>query len=149
MIDKEQITTICNEALENTDRFVVEVKVRQGNDIIVFIDSDTSVSIDDCAELSRHIESRLDRDVEDFELSVSSAGLDRPLRLPRQFQKHLGKEVSVKLAASSKKIVGTLTGFDESGIVIRERANKRKKTEAAETRYELIETTEIKPEISF
>lgn len=149
MIDKEQITAICNEALETTDRFVVEVKVKQGNVITVFIDSDTSVSIDDCAELSRHIESRLDRDVEDFELSVSSAGLDKPLLLPRQFKKYIGKEVSVKLAAANKKIVGTLTDFDDKGIVIKEKASKRKKGEAAETRYEFLEATEIKPEITF
>ncbi|MBR7022959.1 MAG: ribosome assembly cofactor RimP, partial [Bacteroidales bacterium] len=51
MIAKEQITVLCEEALAGTDRFLVEVKVKPNNVIEVYVDSDTAVNIDHCAEL--------------------------------------------------------------------------------------------------
>ena len=66
MITKEQVATLCEEALANSDRFLVDVKVNPNNVIEVYIDSDTAVNIDHCAELSRFVNERLDRDVEDI-----------------------------------------------------------------------------------
>lgn len=83
MIAKEQIISLAEEALKDTDRYVVDVTVSSDNVIEVYIDSDTSVTIDDCVEASRYIEEHLDRDAEDFELSVSSAGIDEPLLVVR------------------------------------------------------------------
>ncbi len=81
MINRNQIIAWAEEALEGTDRFVVDVLVRDGNVILVFLDADSALTIAHCIEVSRFIESKLDRDEEDFELRVSSAGLDQPLRL--------------------------------------------------------------------
>ena len=149
MITKEQIISLCDEALNGTDRFVVEVKVKAGNVITIFIDADSLVSIDNCVELSRFIEGQLDRDVEDYELNVSSAGLDNPLRLPRQFQKHLGEDVVIKLTTGGKTS-GKLVGFDNNGIQLEEKANRRKKNvEPATIRLEFLEIAEIKLEIKF
>lgn len=149
MITKEQIISLCEEALDGTDRFVVEAKVKAGNVITVFIDSDTTIDIDSCVELSRFIESKLDREVEDYELSVSSAGLDNPLRLPRQFQKHIGEDIVVKLNTGGKTC-GKLLGFDEKGISIEEKpARKKKNAEPTVATLEFIEISEIKIDIKF
>ena len=72
MITKDIISDLTNEALADSDRFLVDVKVKPGNVIEVYIDSDTAVNIDNCVEVSRYIESKLDRDVEDYELNVMS-----------------------------------------------------------------------------
>ena len=96
MINKEQVATLCEEALANTDRFLVEVKVKPNNVIEVYVDSDTAVNIDHCAELSRYINEKLDRDVEDYELTVLSWGLSGALKMDRQLQKYVGKDVEVK-----------------------------------------------------
>ena len=94
MITKEQIAALTEEALEGSDRFLVEVKVKPGNVIEVYVDSDTSVTIDNCVEISRFIESKQDRDVEDYELSVLSWGLSGALRMDRQMNKYVGQDSS-------------------------------------------------------
>ena len=83
MINKEQVSILCEEALAGTDRFLVEVKVKPNNVIEVYVDSDTAVNIDHCAELSRYINEKLDRDVEDYELSVLSWGLSGALKMDK------------------------------------------------------------------
>ena len=75
MIRKETIETIANEHLGATELKLVEVTVSEDNDIEVIVTRESGVSIDDCVALSRHIESRLDRDKEDFSLTVGSAGI--------------------------------------------------------------------------
>lgn len=117
MIDSELIKKISEECMEGTDLFLVEVKVKPGNTIEVFVDADSSVNIDQCVEISRHIESQLDRDVEDFELSVYSYGLSGALKLPRQFAKYLDKDVEVKTKEQGK-IQGKLLKYDGQQIEI-------------------------------
>lgn len=97
MIKGENIVRLVEEKLSGTDKFLISVKVNPGNRISVFIDSDRSVVISDCVELSRFIESNLNRDIEDFELEVSSAGLTHPLVIPRQYAKNIGREVKTVL----------------------------------------------------
>ena len=75
MILKQTIEKIAQEHLQGTDLSLVEVTVSEENDIEVIITSEGGVSIDDCVELSRFIESKLDRDKEDFSLMVGSAGI--------------------------------------------------------------------------
>jgi len=81
MIEKEMLIALTEEYLEDTPNYLVDVLVGADNTIIVEIDNDKGVNIDDCVALSRHLESKLDRDAEDFELTVTSAG--SPLRLRR------------------------------------------------------------------
>lgn len=76
MIEKQTIEQIVNEHLEATDLELVKVTNNKENNIKIFVTRPGgSVSIDDCVELSRFVESRLDRDAEDYSLMVSSAGI--------------------------------------------------------------------------
>jgi Uncharacterized protein conserved in bacteria len=150
MITKEQVLKLAEEAIEGTDRFVVEVKVKPGNRILVFIDADSSVTIDNCVEVSRHIEHSFDRDVEDFELEVSSAGLDFPLSMMRQLSKYVGKEVEV-ISKDKTKVVGKLISFDEEKIEVEEiliKKSKKKKVQEGTLVFERS-MVEVKPAIIF
>jgi len=118
MISEKFIRDLANSHLEGTDRFVVSVAVKPDNRIRIFIDSDTFVLIEHCIVLSKFIESNLDRGVEDFELNVSSSGLDQPYKLPRQYEKNIGREVSV-LLKDNKKLEGTLVAADTESFDIK------------------------------
>jgi ribosome maturation factor RimP len=125
MISEQLIKELTNTHLEGTDRFVVSIAVRSDNRIRVFIDSDTHVLIEHCIGLSKFIESQLDRDIEDFELNVSSSGLDQPYKLPRQYIKNIGREVSV-LLKDNNKINGTLIAADNDSFSIKEITKAKK-----------------------
>ena len=151
MITKEQVATLTEEALANSDRFLVDVKVKPNNVIEVYIDSDTAIGIDHCVETSRFIESKLDRDVEDFELSVMSYGLTGALKLDRQLQKYVGKDVEVK-SKEQGKLQGKLLSFDAEKVEILpapKKASKKKPVEEPVNLFFDRKTTEIKPVIVF
>ena len=151
MINKEQIATLCEEALAGTDRFLVEVKVKPNSVIEVYVDSDTAVNIDHCAELSRFIESKLDREAEDYELSVHSWGLSGALKQDRQLQKYLGKDVEAKTKETGK-LQGKLIGFDNEKVEIAPTPKKTSKKKPAEELANLFlkhKKTKIKPAITF
>ncbi len=126
MISKKHIKKLTDECLYGTDRFVVAIKVSTDNNIKVFIDGDTGVTIENCVELSRYIESNLDRDDEDFELSVASAGADQPFALLRQYIKNIGNPVQI-VDNEGNKIRGILKKADESEIEIYEQLNNKNK----------------------
>ncbi len=107
MIDKTELSSFIEKQLEGTDLYLVELLVSPSNEIKVEIDSDSSVDIDECIALTRAIEEAFDRDVEDYELEVGSAGLTSPFKVVRQYRKNLGNEVEV-LAADDKKYKGML-----------------------------------------
>ncbi len=117
MIDKDFIKDVADKFLQETPMFLVDVTVRPGNIIVVEIDSDDSIGIDDCIALSRDIESRLDREAEDFELEVGSAGVTSPFKIPRQYKKNEGNEVEV-LTKAGQKLSGVLKTSDNNGFVI-------------------------------
>jgi ribosome maturation factor RimP len=152
MIEKGKIEKLVNECLDGTTMFITAITIKLGNNIMVFLDGDQGVSISDCVKVSRHIESSLNRDEEDFELHVSSHGLTSPLVLPRQFKNHIGKSVSVLLKNGIKK-TGTILSASEVGFVFTEEEKKKKKKKeevAAEPitiQYEEIK--EVKVNISF
>ena len=117
MIDKQMVIQLAEEKLASSGNYLVDVEIQPGNVIIMEIDNDEAVCIDDCVELSRFIEEHLDRDSEDFELEVGSAGITSPFKILRQYQKNIGKEVEV-LLASGMKLTGILKSADENGIVL-------------------------------
>lgn len=117
MITRDVIVQLVEEKLASSANYLVDVEIRPGNVIVVEIDNDEAVSIDDCAELSRYIEEHLDRDAEDFELEVGSAGITSPFKVLRQYQKNVGNEVEVWLAGGGK-LTGVLKSADEAGIVL-------------------------------
>lgn len=118
MIDKKELESFVNEQLEGTDYFLVEVKVNDRNEIKIEVDSMGNVDIDFCIGLSRKIESAFDREQEDYELEVGSAGLTSPFKVKRQYDKHIGDNVEV-LACDGKKYRGELEeAGDESFTVL-------------------------------
>ncbi len=145
MIDKVKIAELVNEKLTD-DQFLVDVTVSSSNVIHVMVDSDTGISINQIVEISRFVEGNLDREVEDFELSVFSAGLSEPFRLVRQYKKNVGTEIDV-LLVSGQKLSGLLTNADEQGIDLevttKEKTEGSKKKELV-TRVHKFDYQEIK-----
>ena len=120
MITKERILALAQERIDelNKDLFVVELTISSSNKIHLEIDSSVGfVSIDDCVRVSRNIEHNLDREVQDFELSVSSAGIDKPLRNWKQYPKNIGRSLKIK-TRSDEKFEGELTKVNEKEIQI-------------------------------
>lgn len=117
MIDPGALKEFVESKLEGTDMFLVQASVTPDNRITVEIDSPESVDIDFCVQLSRAIEAQFDRDVEDYELEVGSAGLTSPLRIPAQYRKHIGHNVEV-LTADGRKLKGELMDADENGFTL-------------------------------
>ncbi|MFC4665573.1 ribosome assembly cofactor RimP [Falsiporphyromonas endometrii] len=118
MISSKQIEDIVELYLnDNPDLFLVSVTVSPDNRIEIIIDSDKPLDLMTCSSLSRFVESKMDRDKEDFELEVASCGLSTPLTMPRQWKKYIDQEVEVLLKTGIKE-VGVLKDVDEDEVVI-------------------------------
>ena len=116
MIDKNLVKGLVNEWLEDNEYFLVDITVSADNKIVVEIDHKDGVWIEDCAELSKYIEEHLDRDKEDFELEVGSAGIGQPFKVVQQYLNHIGDEVEVLV--ENKKIKGVLKSVGESSFTV-------------------------------
>ena len=112
-----EIRTIAEEIITNPEIFVVDVTLSPANDICVTLDSDTSVSVDDCVALSRAMTARIDEITDDYSLVVTSAGIGQPLKLLRQYHKLVGRSVEVVLMDGAK-ILAILDAADENGITV-------------------------------
>lgn len=157
MITKKKVTELIDERIAELDNgiFVVSLKISTNNIINVEIDKyEGNIAITDCMSVSRNVEHNLDREEEDFELHVSSAGLDKPLRVLAQFEKNIGRNVKVKL--NNKTVEeGELIQVDEGGLTIRQESRikiegKKKKQDIVEDKYfPMTEIKETKIIISF
>lgn len=136
MIDKNIISQLVEEQLASSENYLVDVIVKPGNLIIVEIDNDEAVSIDDCAALSRYLESQFDREVEDFELEVGSAGITSPFKVLRQYQKNIGNEVEI-LLKKGVKLTGVLKAADTNGLTVT--IEKQEKPEGAKRKITVQE----------
>ena len=116
-MDIKEITAVAEKALEGSDMFVVDCTIAPDNTIEIILDSDTRVSIDACAMLNHAIGEKFDRDVEDYSLTVASAGIGEPLKLVRQYKKLVGNSVEV-LLKSGVKILATLDDVTEENITL-------------------------------
>ena len=103
---------------------MVDVRVSEGNAISILLDDDEGTSIAKCIALSRHLEDELDRDAEDFSLDVSSPGLDQPLKMHRQYQKNIGRDVQLKIRDAGK-VAGKLIAATQDEIIIQTREKRR------------------------
>jgi len=154
MIDKKRITTLVNQWLEGKEYFLTDVSVSADNRIVVEIDHKDGVWIEDCVALSRYVESGLDRDTEDFELEVGSAGLGQPFKVRRQYDIHVGDPVEV-IARDGKKYVGALTAVDDEGFnvemqqKVKEEGMKRPKMMDVSVRFAFDEVKETRYFIDF
>lgn len=117
MIDSKLVENIVNEYLEGREIFLVGVKVSKNNVITVTIDSDNKVVVENCIEVSKYIEKNLNRDEEDFELTVTSFGLGEYFVMERQYKKNIGQNIEVVLDDGSKEN-GILTEVSDGKILI-------------------------------
>ena len=115
MIEKQKIQGLVEEFIKGTGLFLVSVKVSNANMIIVLADKNGGITIDECAAIHRHIENGLDRETEDFELQVSSPGLDMPFGVIEQYIKNEGKKVEV-VDFEGSKYVGKLKNITPGGF---------------------------------
>jgi ribosome maturation factor RimP len=155
MIQKEAVIQIVEEWMVQTPFFLVEVKVNAENDILVEFESEEEeITIDDCADLSKFIESKLDREKEDFALEVGSAGLGQPFKVLKQFLINLEEEVEV-ITKDGKKFPGILKSADESGFMVlvarkmKPEGAKKPMTVEMEERYAHADVKSVKYLIRF
>lgn len=154
MISKELVKKLVDQWLDDKEYFLTDLTVSADNRIVVEIDHEEGVWIEDCVNLSRFIEDGLDRDAEDFELEVGSAGIGQPFKVRRQYDIHIGDDVEV-LTAEGKKLVGVLDNVDETGftVVIEEKVKregeKRSHIEEVEHRLDFDKIKWTKLHIDF
>lgn len=135
--------------------FLVDVSVSKDNDIVVTIESEEGkIELDDCVALSRYFETQFDREQEDYSLTVTSAGLDQPFKVLKQFEKAVGTKVEVQLKGG-KKMVAMLEAADQDGVTLRysvkEVVEGKKKKELVEhvDRFTMEQVNSVRPFIEF
>lgn len=153
MLDKIKIEEIVKEKLDN-QTFLVDIRINKSNVIQVYVDSYEGLSINQCAEISRHLESRLDRDKEDFELQVSSPGLTESFKVREQFLKNIGREVEI-ITTNAVKLTGTLKKIETDFILLevstkeKVEGEKKKKLVTREHQIDFKDIKSAKVVISF
>lgn len=135
--------------------YLVDVTISKDNDIEVTIESEEGrVELDDCVAVSRYFETQFDREKEDYSLTVTSAGLDQPFKVLKQYQKAIGSKVEVQLKGG-RKLIATLTEADQGGITLsytaKETVEGRKKKELVEhnDRFMMDQVNSVRPHLSF
>jgi ribosome maturation factor RimP len=129
-----QINQMANQHFAGSNHFVLDVRVNTRLNppkIVVVVDGDAGITIDECANLSRSLSDSIHQAelLEDYTLEVTTPGIDQPLRLLRQYQKHIGRRLKVEL--KEKELAwGKLQQLEADGIVIEEEGKEKgKKTE--------------------
>ena len=150
-----EIIDAINDEIVARGCFIVDVSVSKDNDIVLTIESEAGkIELDDCVSLSRFFETKFDREVEDYSLTVSSAGLDQPFKVLRQYLKAVGSKVEVSLKGG-KKMVAVLEQADEESVTLRysvkEAVEGKKKKELVEhvDRFTMDQVNAVRPFISF
>ena len=135
--------------------FIVDVSVSKDNDITLTIEKEEgTIELDDCVSLIRFFETKFDREVEDYSLTVSSAGLDQPFKVLKQFEKAVGSKVEVSLKGG-KKMVAVLEAADHESITLKYTAKEavegKKKKELVEhvDRFGMDQVNAVVPYIEF
>ena len=135
--------------------FLIDITVSKDNDIEITVESEEGiVELEDCVALSRYFETRFDRETEDYSLTVTSAGLDQPFRILKQFRKAVGNKVEVQFKGG-KKMVAVLEDADEEGITLKysqkEAVEGKKKKEIVEhvDRFTMDQVNSVRPHLSF
>lgn len=149
MIDRKEIEHLVEERIQELDNglYVVEMTISSTNVIRIEIDKiNGGVTVADCVSVSRNVEHNLDREKADFELHVSSAGLDKPFRHINQYIKNVGRTINVK-TKDGRTIEGEIVKVADEKIILSAEEMKllegKKKKEKVEVIYEIM-LTEIK-----
>ncbi len=140
---KEQIKTLVEEKIAGTDCFLVDVKISPSK-IMVFIDKPAGIKVEDCVEVSRFLQERLEEGniLENHELEVSSPGMEEPLKVLQQYRKRIGREVSV-VTFDGLKHFGILEDANEEGIVLKEKRKKENTARQVHLPFEQIKETKV------
>ena len=126
MTFKEKVLEVVKEGLEEKPSvFLIDVAISEANKITVTIDGDNGVILQDCIDISRIIEDKLDREEQDFSLEVASSGVSSPLKLVRQYKKNIGRTLKVKTATET--IEAQLIAANEERIELTWSAREPKK----------------------
>lgn len=148
---KEKIENELSNYFENTNLFLVDIKVLSNGKIEVYADGNSNITIDECAQISRHLHHFLEESgllTDNMSLDVSSPGMDEPLKAPKQFQKQLSKKVDVVLK-NGLKITGELLAADESQITVKEIIIIKKVETIEEHTYSFDEIKSVKKHFNF
>lgn len=150
----EEITTLVTSLLEDSSLFLVNATVSGENKIEVLIDSPTGVNITTCMEISRQLEEKLDRETEDFELTVASAGIGYPFLVEGQYKKNIGNAVEIRLKDNAI-LSGILKAFNGDHIIVEKEerktieGKKKKETIVTEKNIFLADIKQIKDIVTF
>jgi ribosome maturation factor RimP len=125
MISKDRVKELALEKIVELDYFLVDIKVSSTNEITVLFDKDGGVGIKECLLISRHIEGNLDRDIEDYQLTVCSPGIDKEFVVKEQYLKNIGRDVKIK-TEEGDIIKGELKFYSDKNVVV-ETSKKQKK----------------------
>lgn len=148
MISIENIKKFLTENIADPDIFIVDIQIKPGNRIFVFLDSFKEITIGDCVKTNRLISGHFDREVEDYALEVSSAGLTSAFKVDKQYIKHTGKNVKVK-TTEGLIIKGILKEYKDGAVLIEVTSKTKGKATITEHKIELKNISEIKLDISF
>ena len=127
MVEKSKIEKLVNDFIQGSGIFLVAVKVSSANRITILADTMKGITIDECASLHRHLEKVLDRDIEDFEMQVSSPGLDMPFGVIEQYYKNEGKKIEV-VTSDGLKYNGNLRNVTPGGFELETEVKIKGKT---------------------
>ncbi|MET4138755.1 ribosome assembly cofactor RimP [Pedobacter sp. UYP1] len=151
-VEKRVIELVEEKISDRPELFLVEVKLLPGNKLIIHVDGDEGISIQDCAAISRHVGFHLEEEntiEKAYNLEVSSPGVGEPLKLQRQYEKNIGRELSVKVTGGDI-MEGKLLDVNEQSITIEAKVKEKgKKAQLVETSLDFSNIIETKVLISF
>lgn len=149
MTFKEHVyNLVVEELVEKPSVFLIDLIITDNFKISITLDDDNGVVLQDCIDISRAIENKLDREEQDFSLEVASVGVGSPLKFVRQYKKNVGRTLIVKL--STETIEAELVEANDNFIILSWKAREPKKIgkgkETVQKRQEIL-FTEIKEAI--
>jgi len=151
-VEKRVAALVEEKIADRPELFLVEVKMLPNNKLIIHVDGDEGISIQDCVAISRHVGFHLEEEnaiEQAYNLEVSSPGVGEPLKLVRQYNKNIGRTVSIKLKEGLKK-EGKLLAVTENNLLIEESVKEKgKKAVAIQTAIPFNDILETSVLISF
>ena len=143
----EQIKILLAPLLEGTDMFLVNLKIKPTNNIKVFLEADSGLSIGKCADINRKLYTLIEEQAlfpdGDFSLEVSSPGVDEPLTTTRQYKKNIGRTVAIAFQEETPEKTGILKEVNEDTLILEVKIPKKKETERIEIPFSIIKTITV------
>lgn len=142
----EKVHTLLEPLLDNTDMFIINIKVKPINNIKVYLDSDSGLSIDKCVQINRRLHALMEEEQMfpegDYSLEVSSPGIDEPLTQHRQYKKNVGRKVLVTPNEGDDK-EGILKEVTDEELVLEMKVPKKKETQMVTIPFADIKKTVV------